>query len=150
MRRFKFRLETVLRHRETIESLREQDFQKVQGQLRTIEARIAEYTEEYRQTVAGRPGNAQGERVNAQAILDRERYLLTLQATIAREERNADVVRLVLEEVRTALVEARRNREIVSRMRDKDVMQHTALMLKMAQDAMDELATLRHKPGSKM
>ena len=41
MRRFRFRLETVLNHRETIETLREQDFASAQGQLQAIEARIA-------------------------------------------------------------------------------------------------------------
>jgi flagellar export protein FliJ len=144
MRRFRFRLETVLNHRKTIETLREQDFAGAQGQLQAIEARIAALREEFRQTVAGRPGGVTGERLNAPAILDRERYLETLLAAVAQQERRADAVRVQVEEKRQALVAARQAREAVSRLRDKDLIAHVALGHKLEQDALDELATLRH------
>ncbi len=144
MRRFKFRLETVLRHRETIESLREQEFATAQGHLAAIEARIAALREEFSRTVAERPGSAPGESFEAQAILARERYLETLLAAIAAQERRADALRAQVEEKRQALVAARQAREAVSRLRDKDLLAHTALGLKLEQEALDELATLRH------
>src|SRR5579862_1476774 len=103
MRRFRFRLETVLSYRETIEALREQEFVAAQGRLSAIEAQIATLREEFRQTVAGRPGGAEGERLDAQAIYDRERYLETLQAAIALQERRADAARMQAEEKRRAL-----------------------------------------------
>ncbi len=144
MRRFRFRLETVLNHREIIETLREQEFATIQGQLAAIEARIAGLRAEFRQTVAGRPGGAEGERLDAPAILARERYLETVLAAIAQLERRGEAVRVQVEEKRRALVAARQAREAVSHLRDKDLIAHVALGHKLEQEALDELATLRH------
>jgi flagellar export protein FliJ len=149
MRRFKFRLETVLRHRETIESLREQEFAAAQGYLQAIEARIATLQEEFRQMVAGRPGGAQGERFDTQEIVDRERYVETLLAAIAQMQRRAEAARVQAEEKRRALVAARQAREAVSHLRDKDLVAHVALGNKLEQEALDELATLRHTRSMK-
>ncbi len=144
MRRFKFRLKTVLEYRETIETLREQDFRAAQSQVGAIEARITERREEYRQTLEGRPGSQAGEMFDAPAIQDRERYLATLLAAIGQLERRAEAARIVVEECRRMLVAARQAREAVSRLRDKDLATHTALGHKIEQEALDELATLRH------
>ncbi|HZP81740.1 MAG TPA: flagellar export protein FliJ [Chthonomonadaceae bacterium] len=149
MRRFKFRLETVLRHRETIETLREQEFAAAQGYLQALEARIAALQEEFRQTVAGRPGGAQGERFDTQEIADRERYVETLLAAIGQMQRRAEAARVQAEEKRQALVAARQAREAVSHLKEKDLGAHIALGNKLEQEALDELATLRHVRGMK-
>lgn len=144
MRRFRFRLETVLNYRETIEELREQEFAIAQGHLNAIEARLTALQAEFRRTVAERPGGKQGTRLDAQAILDRERYLETILAAIAQQELRADAARVQAEEKRQALVAARQAREAVSHLRDKELSLHTALGHKLAQEALDELATLQH------
>src|SRR6187200_517665 len=118
MRRFHFRLETILRHRETIEDLREQDFATAQGIVQAIEARIAVLREEYRNTLLSRPGGHAGEPFDARSIYDRERYLETVQAAIEQQERRREAALIVLEEKRIALVAARQAREAVSHLRD--------------------------------
>lgn len=148
MQRFKFRLETVLRHRETIESLREQDFAQAQGVVHAIEARITHLREEFRRIVLSRPGGSSGEPFDARSIYDRERYLETLQAAIAQQERALEAAQIVLEETRRALVAARQAREAVSHLRERDLLAHTALSNKIEQDTLDELATLRHTHAS--
>src|SRR5690349_12954571 len=110
MRRFNFRLETVLRHRETLESLCEQEFAQAQGRLAAIEARIAALREEFARTLTGRPGAAPGEHFDAPAIYDRERYLQTLQAAIDQQQRRSEAARVIVEEKRQALVTARQAR----------------------------------------
>ncbi len=144
MKRFQFRLETVLRHRKTIETLREQDFATAQGMLAGIEAQMTALRADYRATLAARPGSVAGETFDAGAIFDRERYLATLLAGIVQQERNAEAARIVCDEMRRGLVLARQARESVSRLRDKDLLAHTALTHKLEQAALDELATLRH------
>jgi flagellar export protein FliJ len=144
MRRFHFRLEAVLRHRETIEDLCEQDFAAAQSVVQGIEARIARLWDEFRRVVMGRPVGAANQSFDAHSIYDRERYLETVQAAIAQQERALEAAQIVLEEKRAALVAARQAREAVSHLHDRDLLAHVALCNKLEQDALDELATLRH------
>ncbi len=144
MRRFIFQLEAVLRHRETIENLREQDYSMAQGQLLAAEARIAELRREFRDTIAGRPGTVSGQKFDAPAILDRERYLESLLAGIEQQERRAETARIVAAEMLKALVAARQAREAVTSLKEKEKAAYVSLSLKQEQDTMDEMATLRY------
>jgi flagellar protein FliJ len=144
MRRFHFRLETVLRHRATIEDLCEQDFATAQSAVTAIEVRIARLWDEFRRVVMGRPVGEAHQAFDAQSIYDRERYLETVQAAIAQQERALEAAQIVLEEKRAALVAARQAREAVSHLHDRDLLAHVSLCNKLEQDALDELATLRH------
>lgn len=144
MRRFQFRLETVLRHREIIETLREQEFTEANGVLQVLLRRIETLQSEFRKTVAERPGSVPGQPFDAGSIFDRERYLETLQASLAREERKAEAARVVMEEKRQALVAARQATQAVSRLREKDFADYQAEAQRIAQQALDEMAGLRH------
>ena len=143
MRRFVFRLETVLKHRETLENLREQEFAQSQAHLQTLQARLTGLREEFDRVVAGRPGRT-GEPFDAHSIFDRERYLEALQAAIGQQERRDETAQIVVEEKRQSLMMARQNREAVSQLREKDLAEHTALAQKVEQDDLDEQATIRH------
>ena len=142
MRRFTFRLETVLRHRETLETLREQEFANAQGNWQNLQARLMGMQDEFARVVAGRPGKT-GEQFDAHLIFDRERYLLTLQAGIAQQTRRVEAAQIVAEETRQAMLAARQAREAVTQLRDKDLVLHTEQAQKQEQDTLDELATLR-------
>ena len=143
MRRFVFRLEAVLKHRETLENLREQEFAQSQGHLLTLQARLTGLQEEFDRVLAGRPGRA-GEHFDAHSILDRERYLETVKAAIEQQARRVETAQIVVEEQRQWLMMARQAREAVSQLREKDLAAHTALTQKVEQDGLDEQATLRH------
>jgi len=143
MRRFIFRLETVLRHRETIEGLREQEFVSAQGHLQTLLFRLTTLRDEFARIVSARPGKA-GESFDAGLIFDRERYLQTVQAAIDQQERRVETAQIVAEEKRAALLTARQAREAVSQLREQEQTAHMALAQKLEQDALDEMATLRY------
>ena len=143
MRRFIFRLETVLKHRETLENLREQEFAQAQGHLQILQTRLTGLRDEFARVVSGRPGRA-GEHFDAHTIFDRERYLETLQAAIGQQERRVETAEIVVEEKRQLLMTARQEREAVTQLREKDQFEHTAQAQKVEQDGLDELATLRH------
>ena len=144
MRRFRFRLEKVLRHRETIEMLREQDFGAAQSRLNEVETRIAEMHREFERIVSGRPGCMPGERFDPGVIQDRERYLRALLSAVEVEERRAAACRVVADEMRRALVAARQAREVVSRLKERHLAEYAHASLKVEQDALDEIATLGH------
>lgn len=144
MKRFKFRLAAVLRHRETIEGLREQDFAQMQSIVQAIEVRLRELHDEFRRIVLTRPGGSAIGAFDVGTIYDRERYLETVQAAIEMQERALEAAQIMLEEKRIALVAARQAREAVSHLHERDLLMHTALCNKLEQDTLDEMATLRH------
>jgi flagellar export protein FliJ len=133
----------VLRHRETLEGLREQEFGAAQSQLQVQQARMDRLTQEFQGCVAGRPGGARGEHFDAHAIYDRERYLETLQAAMHQQTRRVDTARIAAENRRLALVAARQAREAVSRLRAQELAAHEVQSLKVEQDSLDEQATQR-------
>ncbi len=143
MRRFTFRLETVLRHRETLETLREQEFANAQGNWQTLKIRLAGLEDEFARIVAGRPGKV-GEAFDAHLIFDRERYLLTLQAAIEQQTRRVEAAQIVAEETRQAMLLARQARQAVTQLREKDLVLHTEEAQKSEQETLDELATIRY------
>ncbi|HLK56628.1 MAG TPA: flagellar export protein FliJ [Chthonomonadaceae bacterium] len=146
MRRFQFRLETVLRHRELIVELREQSYTTAQGHVLAAEAKLSELQAQYREVVAGRPGGTPGVQFDASEIQGRERYLETLQAAMERHQRRRDAARIVAEQMHAALIAARQAREAVARLHTKALQTHQALIRQIEQNALDELALLRHKP----
>jgi flagellar protein FliJ len=142
MKKFKFRLEAVLKYREIIEQLREQDFSTANGMLTNVERQIARLEQERRDIMLGRPGSAAGS-FDATSIYDRERYILTIDAALQEQHRFAEAARIVVEECRRYLIAAKQARQSVAGLRDKDHIEHTTLALKLEQDALDEMATLR-------
>ena len=143
MKRFKFRLETVLRHREIIETQREQQYATAQGQVDYLVSRRIVLHEEMRLVMSGRPGGKAGETFDAADALNRERYLATLQHGLDLVDRYIASAKIVAEETRLALVEARQAREAVAKLREDELREHTVLTLKTEQDSLDEQAGMR-------
>src|SRR5579871_3492206 len=98
MRRFRFRFETVLRHRTILEELRLQAFAVIQNEMATIDARVAAYRSEYTRTVAGRPTS-----LDVDDIKRREQYLDALNARLEQEQRVREGIAARLEDARVAL-----------------------------------------------
>lgn len=143
MRRFQFRLAAALRHRETVEELRERDFAQVQQSVQAIEVRLQELQQEFRTIVLSRPGSCVGVPFDVGSIHDRERYLQVVQAAIERQKHALEIAQILLEEKRQALIEARQAREALSRLYERDWQAHVNLCNKLEQDALDEIATRR-------
>src|SRR5438105_2974936 len=115
MRRFDFRLESVLRHRQVLEELRDQEFALAQGRHEQARLQLEALRAHHRKTVAER-----GAEFDAPAIQSRETYLEALQTRIAEQEERVEVARLIVEEMRAAMVAAKQAREVVSRLREND------------------------------
>lgn len=142
MKRFKFRLEAVLKYREILESKCEQNFLTAQGMLTQVEQQIAVLEQERRNILLGRPGSKAGG-FDASRIYDRERYIQTIDAALEEQQQFAEAARLVVEEARRELVAAKQARQSVNLLRDKEYAEYTALNLKLEQAALDEIAALK-------
>lgn len=143
MKRFTFRLETVLRHREILSEQREQEFALAQGRYEVAKNRLSDLEAHYRETVANRPGADSGSGFNAAAIQSRERYLEALGNQIEQQSELTDISRMISEEKRAQMVTARQAKEAVSRLRDKDLAAYRTELERKTQEALDEIASVR-------
>lgn len=139
MRRFRFRLEAVLRQRVMREEAALQAFAVVQGEMELSKARVTAAWQEYDHTVANRPTV-----IDVIAIAQREWYLDTLRARIEQEERIQEGIAARLEDARLALVEARQAREAIDRLRESEFNEYKRHIARLEQEVLDEIATLRH------
>ena len=139
MRRFKFRLEAVMKHRAVVEEQKLQAFATVPREMAESDVRIAVLRAEYESTVASRP-----EHIDVADIARRERYIDTLNVQIAEEERVREGISARLDDARAALIVARQAREAIERIREKDYFAHLQSAVREEQIAIDEIATLRH------
>jgi flagellar export protein FliJ len=143
MKRFVFRLETVLRHREIVSELREQEFAQAHGRYEVAQKRFEDLETHHRETVAKRPGADGVSSFNAAAIQSREKYLEALSAQILQQYERVEVARMIADEKRAQMVSARQAKEAVVKLRDKDLAAHQAEVEHKTQEALDEIASVR-------
>ena len=139
MRRFRFKLETVLRHRAIIERQRQQALAEVQNEMAACEVRLSAHLAEHGRTAKGGSGY-----LDMQDIAQREVYLAVLDARIAQEERIREGIAARLTDARTALLSARQARESIERVRLRHAEEHLYLTARAEQADLDEAGTLRH------
>jgi flagellar FliJ protein len=139
MKRFRFKLEPVLKYRTALEQLRLQAFAAVQAELNACDERLARYRREQARILSAGPG-----RWSVDYFTNRERYIDAIKARIAGEERQREGIAARLEDARSALVEARRARESVERLRERAFENYVAETRLAEQNMLDELASPRH------
>ena len=139
MQKFKFKLETVLNHRTVLAEQSMRAFAKAQGELAACIARVAALQMEFQQVVGNRPTS-----FDVEEMALRERHLDNLRSRIEQQERLQEGLAAGLEDARRHLVKSRQDRETVERLREIELADHRKRADKAEQDAMDELATLRH------
>jgi len=137
MRRFRFRLERVLRYRETREQIAYRAVQEAARQRAQLQEQIRALTEQIRQlaSVALHPHEwAQREQ--------------TLDALQTRLQRLQDTLPLLLEQeahAREVYLQARREREALTRLRIRAYEQHQQEMNRLMQYAIDEAAVYAYQ-----
>jgi flagellar protein FliJ len=141
MLKFKFKLETVLKHRAVLEEQAMQAFAEAQSRLAACIARAAALELQFQQVVLSRPSSFDACEIEQLAL--RERHLDSLRRQIEEQERMREGLEARLEDSRVLLVRTRQNRQTVDRLREIDLAEYRKLVDKAEQDAMDELATIR-------
>jgi flagellar FliJ protein len=139
MRRFKFRLETVLRQRTAREEKCLREFAAAQNEKAACEARLAAYRAERERTILERP-----EPPDPEDEIRREFYLDGLNARMEHEEKVREGIAARLESARIALMAARHAREALERVKENDFNEYKMLNAREEQHALDEVATMRY------
>jgi flagellar export protein FliJ len=139
VRRFRFKLETVLRHRQLMESQRLQQLATVQEELRVCDALIAELRDDVDRTLREWPTV-----VNVVDFALREQFIDAVAARIVREQRVREGIVARLDDARAALILARQERETIERVREREHQEYVAAADRAAQGALDEIAAIRH------
>jgi flagellar export protein FliJ len=141
MRRFQFRLETLLKHRKNLEEQREREYGEAQTRVDRAERRIKSLEQEcYATLTQGRSASC---RIDVASLLEREQYVSALKVQIAEVTQERDAALIVAEEARLALVKARQEREAVSKLRENALEEYQQESLRLDQEAFDEMAGLR-------
>jgi flagellar FliJ protein len=137
MRRFRFRLERVLRYRETREEIAYRAVQEAARQRAQLQEQIRALTEQMRQLASAA--------LPPHEWAQRER---TLEALQTRLQRLQDTLPLLLEQeahAREVYLQARREREALTRLRIRAYEQHQQEMNRLMQYAIDEAAVYAYQ-----
>lgn len=137
MRRFRFRLERVLRYRETREEIAYRAVQEAARQRAQLQAQIRALIDQMRQLA--------GTTLSPTEWAQRER---TLEALQTRLQRLQDTLPLLLEQERHArevYLQARREREALTQLRIRAHEQHQHEMNRLLQNAIDEAAVYAYQ-----
>jgi flagellar export protein FliJ len=137
MRRFRFRLERVLRYRETREEIAYRAVQEAARQRAQLQEQIRALTEQMRQLASAA--------LHPHEWAQRER---TLDALQTRLQRLQDTLPLLLEQeahAREVYLQARREREALTQLRIRAHEQHQQEMNRLMQYAIDEAAVYAYQ-----
>jgi flagellar export protein FliJ len=137
MRRFRFRLERVLRYRETREQIAYRAVQEAARQRAQLQEQIRALTEQMRQLASAA--------LTPNEWAQREQ---TLEALQTRLQRLQDTLPLLLEQeahAREVYLQARREREALTQLRIRAYEQHQQEMNRLMQYAIDEAAVYAYQ-----
>ena len=138
-RRFRFRLQPVLRQREIVEEQRKKEFALANRAV--DEARLKQQAMQEERTQMQEDVRVLYESQSPfQRVLDVYRYQNTLELQLARNARDLAHLEVFREERRLVLVEAQKNRKAMELLRDKRRAEQEAENAREEQTALDELA----------
>jgi len=146
LKRFSFRLDTVLRHRANIRDLREREFADVEAQLVREEQVLSEFI------------RLQAEMLESLADLqasgfesiERElytQYLSWLSSEIGRQRQAIADIRVLLEQKRAELVKALQEHRIAERLKERQYEGYMKEVERANQNVLDEIAGGAHVRG---
>jgi flagellar FliJ protein len=137
VRKFRFRLESVLRYRVVIEELKERDLMAVrvrkmaaERQLKVLQNEIHRIRSEW---VTADPVRREWSEIYQTRVLD----------AVAAQELTIEMIEREEEVALKAYVEARRGREIAERLRSKDLAEYRLELEREQQRELDEWTVLR-------
>ncbi|GMV36026.1 MAG: hypothetical protein AMXMBFR61_05340 [Fimbriimonadales bacterium] len=141
MRRFRFRLESVLRYRRRIEEIKEASFARAHRNRLIAEARAAEM-ERTRERVSSMELG-----VDLDTRRQRELYLMRLDDMIAAQRQLVEILMRDEDAAREEWLAARREVKALEELRERALRRHEKEVLREEQRELDEWAILTRKPS---
>lgn len=139
MKRFKFRLQRVLQHRETVRDERRRELLESQRKVTTIEDRLGMLEAAEQGNGLAAEGAIPYAAVTLQAMFGHR-----VRDEIAKSRDELEKARGELEEVLARYVESSRDVKSLEMLKAKKLEQHTEAAFKHEQNLMDESSSLRH------
>lgn len=146
LKRFSFRLDSVLRHRGNIRDLKEREFSEVEAQLLKEEHLLSELVRMQAEMLETLAGLQSGGFENMERELYSQ-YLGWLSSEIARQRQVIADTRVVLEAKRAELVKALQEHRVVERLRERQYEGYTKEVERASQVVLDEIAGGAHARG---
>lgn len=145
MKRFTFNLQSVLDHRLLLEEREQEKLSKIQQEIALAEAgrqRLRNEIHELRlQMAQPEPGE-----VHVEKVLQVTRYVGKLEEDVAALARKIAQLEQQKRSQSEVLLEARRNREVLENLKNKNLAQYEREASAMEQKLLDELAAVKFAP----
>ena len=141
MAQFIFQLDGVLRHRERVEKDRQRELAVVLKEMARLEAELAVLDQETKQNASDvRDHHLLGE-LKLSFLAAHRRYMLAMQRKIIALAQKMAQHQLVVDQARTALAEASKQKKILEKLRERQQEAWTAKLNRRENSDLDELAT---------
>lgn len=147
MRKFVFRLQTLLDHRKTVEDQKLAELAEVRQEEAREVARLAELNVEV-DTACERLKNALDKRAGMAEVTRWDEYVKTLRDDIAVQELTIKTVCERIEQKRQEVVTAMKDRQALESLRDKQQNEFELARARAEQNTLDEMASLRYARGT--
>ena len=145
MKKFTFNLQSVLDHRLLLEEREQEKLLKIQQEITFAEAsrqRLRNEIHELRlQTAQPEPGE-----VHVEKVLQVTRYVGKLEADVAALARKLAQLEEEQRSQSQVFLEARRKREVLENLKDKNLNQYQRELSAMEQKLLDELSAVKFAP----
>jgi flagellar protein FliJ len=145
MKKFTFNLQSVLDHRLLLEEREQEKLVKIQQEIALAEAsrqRLLNQIQGLRlQMAQPEPGE-----VHVEKVLQVTRYLGKLEGDVATLARKLAQLEQQLRSQSEVFLEARRNREVLENLKDRNLNQYQRELSAMEQKLLDELSAVRFAP----
>ena len=141
MARFVFKLETVLRHRENVERQRMRDLALVQAKMTALESQLRALDAEVKESNETMRRNHLVGRIDLDLLAAHRRYLGATQRRALEIAREMVAVQKSMDEARSFLAAAARDRKVLEKLREKQQAAWQAQMNHREATALDEVTT---------
>lgn len=147
MKRFKFRLQAVLDQRERLEKHAKTTYAEAQQAVQKAEVLLAELNDVRSALLAEVAEQRRSHNFDPLEAKLYQDYLKTIVDCIRDQEAYVRELEINAEAMRLNLVGASANRKMIDKIKDRDLNAHKVQTIRADQAAIDELATMRHRPG---
>ena len=144
MARFRFNLQTILQHRESLEQNARDELMLRSFRLQSEQRKLHELQEKSSMTAAEMAVRQQENQMHGE-LIDYRLYLERLRVEMENSQKHIVRLRAEVEEQKKVVVEASRKRKTLSSMRDKKEKAFNIEQEKIWQKEMDDLVVVRYK-----
>jgi len=145
MKRFKFRLQSVLDQRESLEKSAKMSFSEAQQALQRGEQLLSELNEVRAAILAEIAEQRRSPEFDPTEARLYQDYLQTITGCVREQEAFVRDLHCTAEAMRLNLVGASKNRKVVDKIKERDLFAHKEHVQRADQAATDEIATTRFK-----